>query len=65
MKQWLVFVSENAIVIIDAMALIIIVVGTVEAFFGGLRAMFAEPSGHERRDIWLRTLDRFGLGFDS
>jgi uncharacterized membrane protein len=53
-KQWLVFATENAIVIIDALALIIIVVGTVEAFFSGLRAMLAEPSGHERRDIWLR-----------
>ena len=50
MKEWLVFITENAIVIIDAMALIIIVV----AFFGGLHAMFASPSGHERRDIWLR-----------
>ena len=53
-KQWLVFATENAIVIIDALALIIIVVGTVEAFISGLRAMLAEPSGHERRDIWLR-----------
>jgi uncharacterized membrane protein len=53
-KQWLVFATENAIVIIDAMALVIIVVGTIEAFFGGLRAMFSSPTGHERRDIWLR-----------
>jgi uncharacterized membrane protein len=53
-KQWLVFATENAIVVIDALALIIIVVGTVEAFFGGLRAMLASPNGHERRDIWLR-----------
>lgn len=54
MKQWLVFATENTIVIIDALALVIIVAGTVEAFVNGLRAMFAEPSGHERRDIWLR-----------
>ena len=54
MKQWLIFTTENAIVIIDALALVIIVVGTVEAFFGGLRAMLSSPSGHERRDIWLR-----------
>jgi uncharacterized membrane protein len=53
-KQWLVFATENAIVIIDALALIIIVVGTVEAFFGGLRAMIWSPTGHDRRDIWLR-----------
>ena len=54
MKQWLIFATENAIVIIDTLALVIIVVGTVEAFVGGLRAMLGSPSGHERRDIWLR-----------
>jgi len=48
------FATENAIVIIDALALVIIVVGTVEAFVGGLRAMLGSRSGHERRDIWLR-----------
>jgi uncharacterized membrane protein len=53
-KQWLIFATENAIVIIDALALVVVVVGTVEAFFSGLRAMLASPSGHERRDIWLR-----------
>src|SRR5882757_1285651 len=54
MKQWLIFATENAIVFIDALALVVIVVGTVEAFFGGLRAMLGSPSGHERRDVWLR-----------
>ena len=54
LKQWLIFATENAIVIIDALALVIIVVGTVEAFVGGLRAMLGSPTGHERRDIWLR-----------
>jgi uncharacterized membrane protein len=54
MKEWLVFVTEIAIVVIDWMALILILVGTVEAFFGGLRLMFSSPSGHEKRDVWLR-----------
>ncbi len=54
MKAWLIFATENAIVIIDALALVIIVVGTVEAFFGGLRTMFGSPSGRERREVWLR-----------
>jgi uncharacterized membrane protein len=53
-KQWLIFATENAIIVIDALALVVIVIGTVEAFFSGLRAMFSSPSGHERRDIWLR-----------
>lgn len=54
MKQWLIFATENAIVIIDTLALIIVFVGTIEAFFSGLRALLSSPSGHERRDVWLR-----------
>ena len=54
MREWLVFLTENAIVVIDIFALIIVLIGTVEAFFAGLRGMLSSPSGHERRDIWLR-----------
>jgi uncharacterized membrane protein len=54
MKQILITIVEPTIVFIDILALVVIVVGTLEAFFGGLRAMLSSPSGHERRDIWLR-----------
>jgi uncharacterized membrane protein len=54
MKEWLILATEKTVVLIDALALVIIVVGTIEAFIGGVRAMFASPTGHERRDIWLR-----------
>jgi uncharacterized membrane protein len=54
MKEWLVFVTEYAIVFIDALALVVVVIGTAEAFIGGLRLMFSSPSGHEKRDVWLR-----------
>lgn len=54
MKEWLVIITENAIILIDILALIIVLVGTIEAFFFGLRAMLSSPTGHERRDIWLR-----------
>jgi uncharacterized membrane protein len=54
LKEWLTISTEYAVVIIDAMALVIIVVGTVEAFVNGLRVMLSSPSGHERRDVWLR-----------
>ena len=33
MKEWLVFLTENAVVLIDFMALAIIVFGTLEAFY--------------------------------
>jgi uncharacterized membrane protein len=54
MKEWLVYVTEHAIVVIDGLALIIIVIGTLQAFFAGVAVMVASPSGHTRRDIWLR-----------
>jgi uncharacterized membrane protein len=54
MKEWLVFATQQAIIIIDAMALIIIFFGTVEAFFSGIKTMMSSASGHERRDVWLR-----------
>ena len=54
MKEWLIIVTENAIVLIDIIALIIVLVGTLEAFFGGLRVMLFSQEGHERRDVWLR-----------
>jgi uncharacterized membrane protein len=53
MKEWLALVTAPAVVVIDAIALLIIVVGTVEAFVNGLRLLLS-PSGHERRDVWLR-----------
>jgi uncharacterized membrane protein len=53
-KQWLIIATENAIVVIDAMAFVVVVIGTIEAFFGGLRAMLSAPDGHERREVWLR-----------
>ena len=54
MKEWLVTATENAIVIIDALALVIVAIGTLEAFVGGLFIMLGKPTGHERRDVWLR-----------
>lgn len=54
MQEWLRAITEPAVVIIDGMALLIVVVGTVEAFVGGLRVMLASGSGHQRRDVWLR-----------
>ena len=54
MKEWLTVVTEYAIVGIDALALVFIVLGTIETFIGGLRLMLFSPSGHEERDVWLR-----------
>ena len=54
MKELLIVITEHAIVIIDALALLIIAVGTLEAFAKGLRTMIGSASGHETRVVWLR-----------
>jgi uncharacterized membrane protein len=54
MKEWLTFASEHAIVIINTMALVVIAIGTIEAFFSGLGLMFASRESHERSNVWLR-----------
>lgn len=54
MRDWLVVATNAAVTIIDWLALILIVVGAVEAFFRGLQTMFALPDGHHERDVWLR-----------
>ena len=54
MKEWLIFATEQTVVGIDALALIVVVAGTIEAFVSAVRAVFSSPTEQERRDIWLR-----------
>ena len=54
MKGWFTIVSEHAIIVIDALALVIIVFGALEAFIRSIRGMFSPLPAHERREIWLR-----------
>jgi uncharacterized membrane protein len=55
MEEWLHLVTKDVVVIIDTMALIIVAIGTVEAFFTGLWAAFPAPASHNRfREILVR-----------
>ena len=54
MRDWLIIATNYAVDIIDWLALIMIVVGAVEAFFRGFWTMFAALDGHTQRDVWLR-----------
>ncbi len=55
MQEWLDFATANAAIIINAMALIIIAIGTVEMFFRGIAALFSHSAtGRELRDAYLR-----------
>jgi uncharacterized membrane protein len=54
MREWLTEISEGVVVGIDAMALVVVAVGTCEAFVSGLWAILSSRDGHWRRDVWLR-----------
>src|SRR4249920_2789225 len=53
MQEWLAIVSEYAILVIDAIALVIIVFGTLQAAVAVARGMFSPYDGPQRRAIWL------------
>jgi uncharacterized membrane protein len=57
MEEWLHLVTQDVVVVIDAMALIIVALGTVEAFFAGLWAAFSAPASHRR---FREVLARYG-----
>jgi uncharacterized membrane protein len=54
MREWLVIVSEPAIVLIDAIALLVILVGTIEVTVTVARASFKPLGDRVARQAWLR-----------
>jgi uncharacterized membrane protein len=55
MKEWLTFIVGYAVMIIHAMALVIIVIGTIEAFLRSVCAIFSPSAGGRQfRDAYLR-----------
>ena len=54
MREWLTTVSEPAIVLIDALALLVIVVGTIEVAVKVARASFKPLGDQLARQAWLR-----------
>jgi uncharacterized membrane protein len=53
-KEWLIVLTENAAILIDALALIVIVIGTIEVVVDGVRLMFRGSMHQEKRELWLR-----------
>jgi uncharacterized membrane protein len=54
MKEALAHATEWSILLIDTIALVLVLLGTIEAAISGLRLMFSSPTGHRKRDAWLR-----------
>jgi uncharacterized membrane protein len=46
MEEWLHLVTKDAVVVIDAMASVVVITGTLEAFVTGLWASFPAPASH-------------------
>jgi uncharacterized membrane protein len=53
MREWLVVVTEFAVLVIDAIALLVVLWATGEAIVGGLRVAAGNRSGPARRAVWL------------
>ena len=55
MEDFLIVATKYAALLINILALIIVVIGTIEAFFSGLRAWLnPAATNHEQRLVWLR-----------
>jgi uncharacterized membrane protein len=55
MAEWLAFATEYAVLVIDAMALLVIASGTVQAFVTGIvGGFFQAQTDHSLRLVWLR-----------
>ena len=54
MRTWLIEITEFSIVVIDTMALLIILVGTAEAFVGTALGLIARNLPSQRPTLWLR-----------
>lgn len=53
-REWLSLATGFASTLIDTIALIIVVLATIEAALAGLRVTFADGNEHRKREIWLR-----------
>ena len=54
MREWLTALAETAVVLINGVAVLTVIAGTVEAFVKALKVVATSGSGHKRRDTWLR-----------
>src|SRR5215831_3706913 len=54
MKEWLNYLSDQAIILIDAVALLVIVGGTVEVVIRVVKGTPSHWSHQQQREVWLR-----------
>ena len=54
MEEWLIFFTEKAILGLNAVAVLIIVLGALQALIGMIGLVVMRRSPHEGRAIWLK-----------
>jgi uncharacterized membrane protein len=54
MREWLILVTEHAVMWIDTVALVVIVGATIQAVVGTVQVTFTSATAQQRRDVWLR-----------
>ena len=53
MKEWLITATEAAALVINGIALLFTIAGTVIALYEAVRLMFAKPGARDPRTVWL------------
>ena len=53
LREWLVRLTENAIVIIDTIAFLVIAYGTIEIVYKAVTLQIKSASTQEKRAVWL------------
>jgi uncharacterized membrane protein len=54
MRELLALATEYSVLVINAIALFVILAGTLEAFVRGVAMALSPVRGHPDRDVWLR-----------
>src|SRR5262245_66115496 len=54
MREWLNILTEQAVLWIDVVALVVIVASTIQAIVGMARLVLGKPTAHERHEVWLK-----------
>ena len=52
-REWLYVITEQAVLWIDAVALIVIVGATIQAVVGMVRVTITNAGAHQKREVWL------------
>ena len=54
MRDWLIVITEQAVLWIDAVALVVIVAATLQALVSVLRSLVQSTLERDRREVWMR-----------